>query len=369
MARSSLTSAEDPQVSTTPVTVVTGYLGSGKTTLLKHILASPWGRRYAVIVNEFSDLGIDGDLLRCDQEEVITLASGCLCCKVRGDLMRSLKSLLSRGVELDGIVVETSGLADPGPVIQTFFMDPQISSRTRLDAIVTVTDARHLHAQLVDAPEIEAQVAAADLVLINKTDLVSPGDLDRLLSTIRELNRFAEIRPTLHSSLPIADVLDRRAFDLNRVIERVPAFADGPSRHSGTIDSIGLRAYRPLQMDRFLRWIDSLTALRGDDLLRIKGILNFEGQDRPFVFQAVHRIMDGDFQREASAGAPDSKLVIIGRHLDRERLRRNFAGCQIALADHPEGPGQPPADAPRPHTLTPRRHPGATKGTYDYERR
>lgn len=315
-----------------PVTVVTGYLGSGKTTLLKRILAAPAGRRYAVIVNEFSDLGIDGDLLQCDQEEVITLASGCLCCKVRGDLMRSLKSLLSRNIPLDGIVVETSGIADPGPIIQTFFMDPQIRSGTRLDAIVTVVDARHLLAQLADAPEIEAQVAAADLILINKMDLVSPTDLDRVTAVIRDLNRFAEIRPTRHSSLPVEDVLDRHAFDLDRVMERVPAFANVQSRHAGTIDSIGLQAYRPLQMDRFLRWIDSLIALHADDLLRIKGILNFEGQNRPFVFQAVHRIMDGDFRDVGPAGAPHSKLVIIGRQLDRERLLRNFEGCQIPAA-------------------------------------
>lgn len=351
MARSSLTSADGTPVPArlqVPVTVVTGYLGAGKTTLLKRILAAPQGRRYAVIVNEFSDLGIDGDLLRCDQEEVITLASGCLCCKVRGDLLRSVKSLLSRGIALDGIVVETSGLADPAPVIQTFYMDPQISSGTRLDAVVTITDARHLRAQLADAPEIEAQVAAADLVLVNKTDLVSPGDLDGLTATIRDLNRFAEIRPTLHSCLPMADILDRRAFDLGRVVERVPAFAETPSRHASTIDSIGLQAYQPLHMDRFLRWIDSLTALHGDDLLRIKGILNFEGQTRPFVFQAVHRIMDGDFQDEPSVAVPQSKLVIIGRHLDRKRLLRNFEGCQIRLPDSTANTGP----WPRPQGTT-----------------
>ena len=317
-----------------PVTVLTGYLGAGKTTLLNRILSERHGRRYGVIVNEFGAVGVDGDLVVGADEEVFEMNNGCVCCTVRGDLIRVVGDLLRRedahGGGLDGIVIETTGLARPAPVAQTFFMDPAVNARTRLDAVVTVADARHLPAQLAAGGEAEAQLACADLVLLNKTDLVGAVEADGVEARIRALNPFAAISHTVRSVLPVGEVMERRAFDLARVLERVPGFMeDEHHHHAPGVGSVALEVSRPLVMDRFLRWIDSLLATHGEDLLRTKGILAFEGEARRFVFQAVHRIAEGDVLDPWPTGERRSKLVFIGRNLDRERLRRNFEGCQI----------------------------------------
>lgn len=314
-----------------PVTVLTGYLGAGKTTLLNHILAGSPGRRYAVIVNEFGELGIDGDLVVDAQEEVITLTNGCLCCKVRGDLQRTLKDLLSGGRDFDAILIETTGLADPLPVVQTFFADPAINHRIRLDAIVAVVDATTALSTLSAVPEIASQIAAADLILLNKADRVPADRLDNVEAQLRSLNAFADLRRTRFASVPMDELLDRRGYDLARVAERVARFGAG-ARHDAGIESISLLSERPLERDRFLRWADSLLALQGEDILRMKGILRLEGEARPFLFQAVHRFIDGDYLERAPESAAPSKLVIIGRHLDHDRLRRNFLGCQVGTA-------------------------------------
>lgn len=309
-----------------PVTVVTGFLGAGKTTLLNRILLESGSRRYAVIVNEFAELGIDGDLVLEAREEIVTLANGCICCNVRGDLLRALESILTRGVVYDAILIETTGLADPGPVIQTFYMDPDVAARVRLDAVVTVIDACHFCRQIGQAPEIAAQIAAADLILLNKTDLLLSREVESVESEVRALNPFASIRRTVRAALPASEVIGRNAFDLRRVVERVPGFGENRARHTSGIQSISMEVERPIDLDRFLRWIDSVIALQGEDVMRVKGILNVTGEDQPFVFQSVHRIMDGDFLNEATFR--QSKLVVIGRNLDQERMRRNFAGCQ-----------------------------------------
>ncbi len=311
-----------------PVTILTGFLGAGKTTLLNRILSESHGSRYAVIVNEFGEIGIDGDLVLSSKDEVLMLTNGCLCCKVRGDLLSTLKSLLARDEYFDGIVIETTGLADPAPVAQTFLMDATIGTATRLDAVVTVADAKHLRAGLVDYPETGAQLAAANLIVLNKTDLVAADELDRVEAEIHAINGFASILRSVRARVPISEVLSQSAFDLCRILESLPDFEDRHHQHAA-IESASFQSEKPLEMDRFLRWVDSLLALHGDDLLRIKGILNFEGQNRRFVLQAVHRIWDGDFIGEWKSEERFSKLVIIGRNLDRERLDRNFRGCQV----------------------------------------
>lgn len=313
------------ETSRIPVTVLTGFLGSGKTTLLNRILSERHGMRYAVIVNEFGEIDIDGDLVLRSEDEVLTLSNGCLCCKVRGDLMATMKVLLSRGDDFDGILIETTGLADPAPVAQTFFMDRTISSRVMLDAVVTVVDAKHVFQSLTSFPEAGAQIASANIIVLNKSDLVSEDELGDVEAKIGALNCFATVLRSVRGQIPLDRILGRNAFDLTKDLEKVTHFQD----HShANIESVSVRTDQPLDMDRFLRWVDSLLALKGEDLIRVKGILAFEGKSRRFVLQAVHRIMDGDFLDDWGDGPKTSKLVIIGRDLERERLERNFLGCQ-----------------------------------------
>ena len=186
-----------------PVTVLTGFLGAGKTTLLNRILSQPHGKRYAVIVNEFGELGVDGDLIVGADEEIFQMNNGCICCSVRGDLIRMIGEILSRAETLDGIIIETTGLAEPAPVIQTFFMDPAINAGTRLDAVVTVVDARHVMRQLEESAEVESQIAIANVILFNKVDLLSSEELDEVEQHIGAMNRFSTIHRTTMSSLPL----------------------------------------------------------------------------------------------------------------------------------------------------------------------
>src|SRR5436853_7347807 len=210
-----------------PVTVLTGYLGAGKTTLLNRILSEPHGRKYAVIVNEFGEIGIDNDLVVGVDEEIFEMNNGCICCTVRGDLMRILDRLMRSKDKFDGIIVETTGLADPAPVAQTFFMDENVGSKTKLDAVVTVADAKWLNARLKDAPEAKNQIAFADVILINKTDLVSPDELSDVEARIRGINPYARVHRTERCRIALPEVLERNAFDLDRILEIEPEFLDG----------------------------------------------------------------------------------------------------------------------------------------------
>jgi G3E family GTPase len=209
-----------------PVTVLTGYLGAGKTTLLNRILSEPHGKRYAVIVNEFGEIGIDNDLIVESDEEIYEMNNGCVCCTVRGDLIRVVEGLMRRPGRFDAIIVETTGLADPVPVAQTFFMDDDVRAKTRLDAVVALVDARHLPARLKDSREAEDQIAFADVVLLNKTDLVTPEELESIERTVRAINPSARIHRTERAAVALDTVLDRGAFDLSRALENDPHFLD-----------------------------------------------------------------------------------------------------------------------------------------------
>ncbi len=219
--------SEQPSSEKVPVTVLTGYLGAGKTTLLNRILSEQHGKKYAVIVNEFGEIGIDNDLVVGADEEVFEMNNGCICCTVRGDLMRILDGLMRRKEKFDAIIVETTGLADPAPVAQTFFMDDNIGRKTKLDAIVTVADAKWLKERLKDAPEAKNQIAFADVILLNKTDLVSPEELRDVEARIRGINPYAKLHKTERAMIPLDAVLDRSAFDLDRILDLEPAFLDG----------------------------------------------------------------------------------------------------------------------------------------------
>ena len=353
-----------------PVTVLTGYLGAGKTTLLNRILSEPHGKRYAVIVNEFGEIGIDNDLVVGADEEIFEMNNGCICCTVRGDLIRILEGLMKRKGKFDAIIVETTGLADPAPVAQTFFVDQDVQEAARLDAVVTVADAKWLSARLKDAPEAKNQIAFADVILLNKTDLVTAEELREVEARIRGINPYATLHRTTRSQIPLDAVLGRNAFDLERILEIEPAFLDtgdghdheahdhghdhghghhhhehGHEHHDHAHDqshaSGGLKHYHDEEMQslaltidgdvdpqRFMPWINELVQKDGPDILRSKGILSFRGEDRRFVFQGVHMILDGDLQR---AWKPDekriSRIVFIGKHLKQQEIRDGFLKC------------------------------------------
>ena len=310
-----------------PVTVLTGYLGAGKTTLLNRILTEPHGKRYAVIVNEFGEIGIDNDLVVGADEEVFEMNNGCICCTVRGDLIRIMDGLMKRKGKFDAIIVETTGLADPAPVAQTFFVDQDVSDAAKLDAVVTVADAKWLTDRLKDAPEAKNQIAFADVIILNKIDLVSPDELAAVEDRIRAINPYARIHRAKNCQVPIAEVLNRNAFDLDRIIELAPDFLEEGHHHHHDEDmqSVSVRHPGAVDPDRFMPWISDLTQREGPNILRCKGIVAFPGEPKRFVFQGVHMILDGDLQGTWKDGETrQSRVVFIGRNLDEDAIRAGF---------------------------------------------
>jgi len=314
-----------------PVTVLTGYLGAGKTTLLNRILSEPHGKRYAVIVNEFGEVGIDNDLVVGADEEVFEMNNGCICCTVRGDLIHIIDNMMKRRGRFDAIIIETTGLADPAPVAQTFFVDQDVRAKTRLDAVVTVVDAKHLVARLDDAPEAQDQIAFADVILLNKTDLVSEDDLKAVEARIRAINPYAKLHRTQNSNVALEAILDRGAFDLERILSVEPDFLDGHHDHDHDPDVVSMSLTIPGDIDpeKFLPWINEVSQTFGPQLLRYKGILAFKDEPRRFVLQGVHMIIDGDLQRPWKADEKRvSRLVFIGRDLDQAALTAGFEACK-----------------------------------------
>jgi G3E family GTPase len=313
-----------------PVTVLTGYLGAGKTTLLNRILSEPHGKRYAVIVNEFGEIGIDNELVVGADEEVFEMNNGCICCTVRGDLIRILDGLMKRKGRFDAIIVETTGLADPAPVAQTFFMDQDVSDTARLDAVVTVADAKWLSDRLKDAPEAKNQIAFADVIILNKTDLVTPQELAAVERRVRAINRYARLHHTQNCAVAIEEVLDRNAFDLDRIIELEPDFLEEGYHHHHDEDmqSVALKIDGEVDPEKFLPWISDLTQREGPNILRCKGIVAFPDEPKRFVFQGVHMILDGDVQQDWKPSEKrQSRVVFIGRELNENAIREGFLAC------------------------------------------
>jgi G3E family GTPase len=350
--------ATPPTPEKIPVTVLTGYLGAGKTTLLNRILSEPHGKKFAVIVNEFGEVGIDNELVVNADEEVFEMNNGCICCTVRGDLVRIIDGLMRRKGKFDAIIVETTGLADPAPVAQTFFMDEQVGAKTKLDAVVTVADAKWLKDRLKDAPEAKNQIAFADVIVLNKTDLVTPEELTEIEARIRAINPYATLHRTERAQIAIADVLGRNAFDLDRILDIEPAFLTPEEEHlhehehghehghghghdhghshgnglkhyhDEDMQSVALRSDKPLNPDKFFPWVQDLVATEGPNILRCKGILAFKDDPERFVFQGVHMILDGDHQRPWKQGEiRDSRIIFIGRNLPEDKIREGFEAC------------------------------------------
>jgi G3E family GTPase len=351
-----------------PVTVLTGYLGAGKTTLLNRILTEEHGKRYAVIVNEFGEVGIDNDLVVGADEEVFEMNNGCVCCTVRGDLIRVLQGLMKRKGGFDAIVVETTGLADPGPVAQTFFVDDDVKARTYLDSVTAVVDAKHILLRLGDSKEAVEQIAFADQIVLNKTDLVSEDDLRHVEARIKRINPLAPIHRAQRSNVPLDAIIGKHSFDLERITELEPEFLnpahgeDGhvhdehcghdhhhhdhdhdhhhghDHHHHGAHDhgaksdihddgvkGISLTLDKPVDGQKITTWLNELLARRGPDILRAKGIIDVRGEERRLVFQAVHMILEGDFQRPwTDKDKRYSRMVFIGRDLDEAELKAGF---------------------------------------------
>ena len=343
-----------------PVTVLTGYLGAGKTTLLNRILSEDHGRKFAVIVNEFGEIGIDNDLVVGADEEVFEMNNGCICCTVRGDLIRIVEGLMKRKGKFDAIIVETTGLADPAPVAQTFFVDADVQEAARLDAVVTVADAKWLIDRLTDAPEAKNQIAFADVIILNKTDLVGKDELEEVEARIRGINPYAKLHRAVRADVPLDAVLGRNAFDLDRILEIEPEFLHADEEHDhdhghdhhhddenhhhdhGHAHSHGgLKHYHDEEMqsvsiaidgdvdpERFMPWINDIVQREGPNILRSKGILAFKNEPKRFVFQGVHMILDGDVQRPWKSDEPrKSRIVFIGRNLNEDELRQGFLAC------------------------------------------
>ncbi|MDP1911893.1 GTP-binding protein [Brevundimonas sp.] len=348
-----------------PVTVLTGYLGAGKTTLLNRILTGDHGKRYAVIVNEFGEIGIDNDLVVGADEDVFEMNNGCVCCTVRGDLIRVVAGLMKRQrpgkPAFDAIIVETTGLADPGPVAQTFFVDEDVKAKTRLDSVTALVDAKHVMARLDDSKEAREQVAFADRIILNKVDLVTEAELVAVEARLRRLNPLAPITRATRAEVPLDQVLGLGGFDLGRILDINPQFANpghgehghvhdehcghdhhdhdhAPDQghhhgarghaHEDDIKGISLSLDRPMDGAKFTAWLDRLLGEQGQNILRAKGIIDVDGEDRRLVFQAVHMILEGDLQKPWGANERRwSRAVFIGRELDEAALKAGFEAC------------------------------------------
>jgi G3E family GTPase len=317
-----------------PVTILTGFLGSGKTTLLNRILKEEHGQRIAVIENEFGEEGIDNELLLQNRDEqIIEMNNGCICCTVRGDLVRILGELREKrdsgAIKFDRVVIETTGLADPGPVAQTFFIDDDISDYYLLDAVITVVDAKHGLQQLDEHKEAAEQVGFADRILMSKVDVTPADEQERLKSRLVRINPRAPIKPVHFGNAEIADVLDIRGFNLNSILEIDPKFLTSDEHeHDDDVQSFVFRSNRPFDSAKLEDFLSGLLQVYGQDMLRYKGVLYMKGADRQTVFQGVHMMMGADQGRRWQPGEKrTSKMVFIGRNLPKETFIKGLEQC------------------------------------------
>jgi G3E family GTPase len=335
-----------------PVTVITGFLGAGKTTLLNRILTGNHGKRIAVIENEFGEIGVDNQLVIQADEEIFELNNGCICCRVRGDLIRILAKLAQRRNKFDSVLIETTGMADPGPVAQTFFTDEEVKENFILDGIVTVVDAKHVGLHFDDMREVREQIGFADVILLNKEDLVSPEDFIETEKRIRKMNPMAKVYRTQDAAIDLDKVLNIGGFDLKRALELEPEFLKAEEEHhhhdhehdehnhdheeehehhdhhhAEDVTSVGISTPGDLDEKKLSDWLGTLLRTKGQDIFRMKGVLAVKGRSMRFVFQGVHMLMDGKPDREWGSEPRHNTLIFIGRNLDRKELNEGFRAC------------------------------------------
>jgi G3E family GTPase len=318
-----------------PVTILTGFLGAGKTTLLNRILKEDHGHRIAVIENEFGEVGVDSDIIENSDEQIVEMNNGCICCTVRGDLIRILGTLKEKrdngALKFDRVVIETTGMADPGPVAQTFFTDEEIGNYFLLDSILTIVDAKHAPKQLDEFHEAQEQVGFADRILMSKTDLVSDDDVKSLSDRLKRMNPRAPIKKVHFGNAPLAEVLDIRGFNLNAILELDPEFlTDSQHEHHDEVESFVFQSEKPFNGDKLEQFLSGMIQVYGPDLLRYKGVLWMKGNPRRVVFQGVHMMMGGDLGKPwTKAEKKRSTLVFIGKKLPKDLF---IAGLEECLA-------------------------------------
>jgi G3E family GTPase len=318
-----------------PVTILTGFLGSGKTTLLNRILKEDHGHRIAVIENEFGEIGVDNEIIETGDEQIVEMNNGCICCTVRGDLIRILGSLREKRDEgklkFDRVVIETTGMADPGPVAQTFFTDEEIGNYYLLDSIITLVDAKHAPKQLDEFHEAQEQVGFADRILLSKTDLTAEEETQKLIQRLKRMNPRAPIKKVHFGDAPIAEVLDIRGFNLNAILQLDPEFlVDSQHQHHDEVESFVFRSDKPFDGQKLEQFLSGMIQVYGPDLLRYKGVLWMKGNPRRVVFQGVHMMMGGDMGKPWAKGEKKrSVMVFIGKKLPKDIF---LAGMEECLA-------------------------------------
>jgi len=315
-----------------PVTILTGFLGAGKTTLLNRILQEDHGKKIAVIENEFGEVGVDSEIIEKSDEQIVEMNNGCICCTVRGDLIRILGSLKDKrsagALKFDRVIIETTGMADPGPVAQTFFNDEDIGAYYLLDSILTVVDAKHAARQLDEYREAQEQVGFADRILLSKSDLVSDSEVKSLAERIRRMNPRAPVKMVHFGEMPIEEILDIRGFNLNAILELDPEFlAETHHDHSDEVQSFVYRAERPFNGDKLEQFLSGMIQVYGPDLLRYKGVLWMKGNPRRVVFQGVHMMMGGDMGKPWGKDKKQSVMVFIGKKLPKDLFLAGLKEC------------------------------------------
>lgn len=322
-----------------PVTILTGFLGAGKTTLLNRILTENHGKKIAVIENEFGEVGIDHALVMNAEEEVFEMNNGCICCTVRGDLIRILGKLAQKKNKFDYVIIETTGMANPTPVAQTFFLDSEIQEHYELDGIIALVDAKHIGLHLHESSECQEQIGFSDVILLNKTDLVTADEIKTLKDELTKRNPYARLHETTNAEIPFQEILDQKSFNLEKVLEMKPQFLAQPKEHhhhhhdhnhQKGVSSVGIEAKGNLNPQKFQKWISDVLQKQADDIFRSKGILSLEGEPKKYIFQGVHALMDGTLGKEwAPSEERHNVLVFIGKNLNREELTTGFQRCLV----------------------------------------